>query len=199
MACWQVLCSVSVRVIAIFISWRFAPFCAGCHDCGRKSTVCFFFSGWVDGWGWMGFYSELIFNENPPSNFGISLKVLFGGSNKHFQLPTSLEGWRMPKDSDFTFFHDAFEAEHFANCMWLWFISSILQNNSQSIKLAGFLKKAFQNHSINKIVVCVKNLGLSLPVGKWRLKGITKKHNMTDMTMSWLNSDFFTSLMYTYL
>ena len=41
----------------------------------------------------MGFYSELIFNENPPSNFGISLEVLFGGSNKNFQLPTSLEGF----------------------------------------------------------------------------------------------------------
>ena len=67
----------------------------------------FFFFGWVDGWGWMGFYSELIFNENPP--FAIS------GFRWRFFLADLTAS--MPKDSDFTFFHDAFEAEHFANCM----------------------------------------------------------------------------------
>ena len=70
-------------------------------------VLFFFFFGWVDGWGWMGFYSELIFNENPP--FAIS------GFRWRFFLADLTAS--MPKDSDFTFFHDAFEAEHFANCM----------------------------------------------------------------------------------
>lgn len=171
MACWQVLCSVSVRVIAIFISWRFAPFCTGCHDCGRKSTVIFFFR-WVDGWGWMGFYSELIFNENPPSNFGISLEVLFGGSNKNFQLPTSLEGFDA-QGQWLTFCWCLFEGTFCQ--LYVTVIHFKHPSKQQPVhQTCRFFEEGISNHSINKIVVCKKPWVVP-PSGQMKVKRDHKK------------------------
>ena len=123
----------------------------------RRSKRCPQGGLFGDGWGWMGFYSKLIFNENPPSNLG----DFAGGSFWRIWLTFSMMPLRLnilPTVCDCDSFHASFKI------------------TASPSNLPVFWRRHFKTIPSIKLS-CVKNLGLSLPVGKWRLKGITKKHD----------------------